>query len=162
MQNISFCLWFESEAEEAANFYVSLFDNAKILSVSRYPESVSKASGIPEGTVMTVFFELAGTRFMALNGGGPAKFNESASIMANCDSQDEIDRLWNKLTADGGKEVQCGWLTDRFGVSWQIVPTVIGELLDGSDPERVNRVMQAVMQMTKLDIATMRRAYDGE
>ena len=155
MQKITPFLWFDSHAEEAANFYVSIFKNSTIKSVSRYGEG---GPG-PKGTVMSVTFQLAGQDFMALNGGPLYTFTPAVSFFVNCESQQEIDELWEKLTA-GGEEVRCGWLKDKFGLSWQIIPTALGEMLQDKDPEKSKRVMQAMMQMNKLDIAALKRAYE--
>ena len=151
-QKITPCLWFDSNAEEAVAHYLSIFPNSRILSTARYGEF---APG-QKGAVMTVFFEIDGQRFLALNGGPQYKFTPAISLMVNCDDQAEIDALWEKL-AEGGEHVQCGWLTDKFGVSWQIVPRVLPDLL-GGDAERTDRVMRAVMGMKKLDIAQMEQA----
>ena len=148
-------LWFDSQAEEAAKFYVSLFPGSKILSTARYGD----AGPGPKGSVMTVSFELAGTRFTALNGGPQFKFNESVSFVVNCETQAEIDTLWKKLTEGGGKPSQCGWLKDRFGLSWQIVPTRLMELLQDKDPAKAKRVMEAMLKMTKIDLAELEGAY---
>jgi predicted 3-demethylubiquinone-9 3-methyltransferase (glyoxalase superfamily) len=154
------CLWFDQQAEEAVNFYVSLFKNSKIVNVARYDEASAQASGQPKGSVMTVTFQLDGQEFMALNGGPVFKFTEAISFIVNCETQEEVDRLWNALT-QGGAEVQCGWLKDKYGLSWQIVPTILEELLSDPDPVKAQRVMQAMLQMKKLDIAGLRRAYAG-
>ncbi len=154
-QKILTCLWFNSEAEEAAKFYVSLFDNSRILTASRYGKNMP----MPEGTVMTIDFELAGLKFMGLNGGPIFKFTEASSMVVNCESQAEIDKLWSALLSDGGREQQCGWLKDRYGLSWQIVPARLGELMKGATPAQSQRVMGAVMQMVKFDIATLEAAY---
>ena len=151
-QKITPCLWFDSNAEEAVDHYLSIFPNSRILSTARYGEF---APG-QKGAVMTVFFEIDGQRFLALNGGPQYKFTPAISLMVNCDDQAEIDALWEKL-AEGGEHVQCGWLTDKFGVSWQIVPRVLLDLL-GGNAERTDRVMRAVMGMKKLDIAQMEQA----
>jgi predicted 3-demethylubiquinone-9 3-methyltransferase (glyoxalase superfamily) len=151
---IGTCLWFDRNAEEAANFYVSLFAGSRIVSVTRY----GKAGPGPEGSVLTVAFELAGREFVALNGGPHFRFNEAISIFVQCDTQAEIDRLWEKLL-EGGEAQQCGWLKDRFGLSWQIVPSALDRML--RDPERSDRVMAALMQMVKLDIAQLERAYSS-
>lgn len=156
MAKISYCLWFDGRAEEAAEFYVSVFKDARIVETARYLEG---SPGEP-GTVMTVEFELNGERFMALNGGPQYTFTPALSIVATCESQEEIDDLWEKLT-DGGAEVACGWLTDRFGVSWQIVPGGMGEMLGSSDREAAERAFSAMMDMKKIDIGALRRAYDG-
>jgi predicted 3-demethylubiquinone-9 3-methyltransferase (glyoxalase superfamily) len=153
MKKIVPCLWFEGQAEAAAKFYTSIFKNSKILQVSRYGD----AGPLPKGTVMTVRFTLNGQEFLALNGGPPFKFTEAVSFMVNCDTQREIDTYWRKLT-DGGQEVQCGWLKDRFGLSWQIVPAMMGKLMQQKDPAKASRVMHAMLQMKKLDIAALKRA----
>lgn len=156
MQKITPFLWFDNNAEEAAQFYTSVFKNSRILSVSRY----SDAGPGPKGSVMVVSFQLEGQQFTALNGGPLFKFSEAFSFVVNCETQEEIDDYWNKLTSDGGQESQCGWLKDKFGFSWQIVPTALGRLM--SDPRKANRVMQALLQMKKLDIATLEDAADGK
>ena len=160
LQRITPFLWFDSQAEEAANFYVSIFKNARVREASRYDEASSKASGRPKGSVMTVAFELDGQEFIALNGGPMFKFTEAISLVVNCETQAEVDHYWDKLTA-GGQEVQCGWLKDRFGVSWQVVPTVLTELLQDKDPEKAKRVMGAMLQMKKLSIDGLKRASEG-
>jgi predicted 3-demethylubiquinone-9 3-methyltransferase (glyoxalase superfamily) len=151
-QKITPCLWFDSNAEEAVAHYLSIFLNSRILSTARYGEFAPGR----EGAVMTIFFELEGQRFLALNGGPHHKFTPALSLMVNCEDQAEIDALWEKL-AEGGEPIQCGWLTDKFGVSWQIVPEALPELL-GGDAQRTNRVMRAVMSMKKLDIAQLQQA----
>ncbi len=155
IQKIMPCLWFDGEAEEAARFYVSIFPGSKMLQTVRRPENVPGPSGI-----LTVWFELAGQPFMALNAGPQFKFTEAISLMVNCDSQQELDTYWEKLST-GGKEVQCGWLKDKFGLAWQIVPSILPEFFNDADSARTARVMQAVMGMIKLDIAGLKRAYDG-
>jgi predicted 3-demethylubiquinone-9 3-methyltransferase (glyoxalase superfamily) len=160
LQRITPFLWFDSQAEEAANFYVSIFKNARIREASRYDEAASKVSGRPKGSVMTVAFELDGQEFIALNGGPMFKFTEALSLVVNCETQAEVDHYWDKLTA-GGQEVQCGWLKDRFGVSWQVVPTVLTELLQDKDPEKAKRVMAAMLQMKRLSVDGLKRAYEG-
>ncbi|MGO9274216.1 MAG: VOC family protein [Terriglobia bacterium] len=155
MPKITPFLWFDAEAEEAANFYTSIFKNSKIRSIARYLEG----SPGPVGTVMTVAFELDGRPFTALNGGPLFKFNESISFVVNCDTQAEVDEFWEKLS-EGGAESQCGWLKDKFGVSWQIVPTVLLEMLQDQDAEKAKRVMQAMLQMHKLEIQALQQAYD--
>jgi predicted 3-demethylubiquinone-9 3-methyltransferase (glyoxalase superfamily) len=160
LQRITPFLWFDYQAEEAADFYVSIFKNARIREASRYDEAASKAAGRPKGSVMTVVFELDGQEFIALNGGPMFKFTEAISFVVNCETQAEVDHYWDKLTA-GGQEVQCGWLKDRFGVSWQVVPTVLTELLQDQDPEKAKRVMAAMLQMKKLSIDGLTRAYEG-
>jgi len=146
-------LWFDSEAEEAANFYVSIFKDSKIVSLSRYGEAGPGA----KGSVMSAVFQIEGQEFIALNGGPVFNFSPAISFFVNCGSQEEVDYLWEKL-GEGGKPNQCGWLDDQFGVTWQIVPTVLGKLLNDPNPEKAKRVMQAMMKMTKLDIATLEKA----
>ncbi len=158
MQKITPFLWFDNQAEEAANFYVSVFKNSKVLSVVRYGET---GPG-PKGTVMTVEFELEGQKFVGLNGGPHFKFTEAVSFVINCETQEEVDYFWEKLTAEGGAESQCGWLKDRYGLSWQVVPTAVIEMLKDKDPERSQRAMKAVLQMKKIDIGQAKQAYDGE
>jgi predicted 3-demethylubiquinone-9 3-methyltransferase (glyoxalase superfamily) len=159
MQKITPCLWFDDQAEEAVNLYVSLFKNSKVKNVARYGEAGANISGRPPGSVMTVTFELEGQEFMALNGGPHFKLNEAVSFIVNCDSQAEVDEFWEKLSA-GGEKSQCGWLKDKYGLSWQIVPTVLGEMLQDKDAKKSARVMEAVLQMQKLDIAALKRAYE--
>jgi predicted 3-demethylubiquinone-9 3-methyltransferase (glyoxalase superfamily) len=156
MQKITPFLWFDDQAEEAMNHYVSIFKNSKIGSVTRYGD----AGPGPKGSVMTASFELEGQPFTALNGGPHFKFTEAVSFVVNCDTQAEVDELWDKLSA-GGQTQQCGWLKDKFGLSWQIVPSVLIELIKGPDPQKSQRVMEAMLQMTKMDIAKLRQAYDG-
>ena len=160
MQKISLCLWFDSQGEEAARFYTSIFKNSRMGHVARYDEAAAKAAGRPQGSVMTVEFELDGQRFMALNGGPLFKFTEAMSLVVNCETQTEVDHFWEKLSA-GGQEVQCGWLKDRFGVSWQIVPTILPEMLQDKDPEKAKRVMTAMLKMKKIDIDALKQAYGG-
>jgi len=155
MQRIAPFLWFDSNAEEAANFYVSIFKNSKIVNTSRYGE----AGPGPKGQVMTMSFELAGQRFMALNGGPQFKFTEAISLMVNVESQAELDEIWNKLL-QGGQPSQCGWLKDKFGLSWQVVPTVLRQMMADKDPEKAKRVMMAMLQMVKLDIPKLQEAYE--
>ena len=152
------CLWFDTQAEEAAKFYVSIFKNSKLGNLSYYGEGAP----LPKGTVLTATFYLDGQEFMALNGGPVFKFNEAISFVVTCQTQQEIDDYWKKLTADGGKEVQCGWLKDKYGLSWQIVPAALGEMMKDKDPAKTNRVMSALMQMVKLDIGGLENAYRGE
>ena len=161
MQKITPFLWFDHQAEEAAKFYTSVFKNSKVGKSTRYGEAAEKAAGRPAGSVMTVEFELEGQKFTALNGGPEFKFNESISFVVNCETQEEVDYLWEKLTADGGKEVECGWLRDKYGLSWQIVPTVLIEMLQDKDHEKAERVMKAMLQMQKIDIKTLKEAYAG-
>lgn len=160
MQKITPFLWFDSQAEEAAKFYVSIFRNSKIVSVVRYGDGAAKAAGRPKGSVMTVAFELDGQRFTALNGGPAFKFTEAISFVAHCKTQEEVDHLWEKLS-EGGAASQCGWLKDQYGVSWQVVPDVLIELLQDKDPARSRRVMQAMLQMSKIDIGALQRAHAG-
>lgn len=157
VQKITPFIWFDSKAEEAANFYVSLFDDSNILHVTRYPEG----GAAPAGSAMTVDFQLAGLKLIALNGGPHFKLNESFSLFVSCDSQQEVDTLWSKLTADGGQESRCGWLKDRWGLSWQIVPARFMELMKQSNPKQAQAVMGAMMQMKKFDIAALEKAYSG-
>jgi predicted 3-demethylubiquinone-9 3-methyltransferase (glyoxalase superfamily) len=160
MQKITPCLWFDSQAEDAVAFYVSIFKDTRIGSIARYDGAGAQASGRPPGSVMTVVFELDGQEFMALNGGPLFKFTEAISFVVNCETQDEVDAFWEKLSA-GGQEVQCGWLKDRFGVSWQIVPTVLGEMLQDTDREKSKRVMAAMLKMKKIDIGALKQAHAG-
>ena len=159
-QKITTFLWFDSQAEEAASFYVSIFKNSRIVGITRYDDESSKAAGRPQGSVMTVVFELDGQKFTALNGGPHFKFTEAISLVVNCDDQKEVDHFWGKLSA-GGQEVQCGWLKDRFGLSWQVVPTALIEMLQDKDPEKSKRTMAAMLKMKKLDVDALKRAYDG-
>ncbi len=159
MQKITPFLWFDTQAEEAANFYTSIFRNSGITKVTRYDEASAKASGRPLGSVLTVAFRLNGQEFVALNGGPVFRFNESISFVVNCDTQQELDEIWARLT-DGGEEVQCGWLKDRYGVSWQVVPANIAELVSGPNPARAQRAMAAMLQMVKIDIAKLQEAYE--
>ena len=160
MQKIAPFLWFDNHAEDAVKFYVSIFRNSKIGSITRYEEEAAKASGRPEGSVMTVAFELAGQEFVALNGGPLFKFSEAISFVVNCETQEEVDHFWEKLSA-GGQEVQCGWLKDRFGVSWQVVPTVLGEMLQDKDREKSKRVMAAMLKMKRINIEALKKAYEA-
>ena len=157
MHRLSTCLWFNGQAEEAAAFYTSIFRNSKIGTITRYGE----VGPGPKGTVMTVTFELDGHEFMGLNGGPEFTFSEAVSFIVNCDTQEEIDEYWDKLSA-GGRMVQCGWLKDKFGLSWQIVPAVLGELMRTADSEKTNRVMTAILGMVKLDIKRLQQAYAGQ
>ena len=157
MSKITPFMWFTDQAEEAANLYTSLFKNSKIHSIARYPEN----SPGQAGTVMTVSFELDGQEFTALNGGPLFPFNESISYVVQCEDQAEVDKYWNGLTADGGVEVQCGWLKDKFGVSWQIVPKILEELMNDTDTNKTDRVYQAMLKMVKLDIEGLKKAYAG-
>jgi predicted 3-demethylubiquinone-9 3-methyltransferase (glyoxalase superfamily) len=158
MQKITPFLWFDSQAEEAANFYTAIFKGSKIEGGSRYDEEGAKAAGRPKESVMTVAFELDGQQFVALNGGPMFKFTEAISFVVNCETQKEVDHFWEKLSA-GGQEVQCGWLKDKFGVSWQVVPTILSEMLQDKDPEKSKRVMAAMLKMKKIDVDGLKRAY---
>jgi predicted 3-demethylubiquinone-9 3-methyltransferase (glyoxalase superfamily) len=157
MQKITPFLWFDGKAEEAANFYVSIFKNSKILNLGRYGD----AGPGPKGTVMVATFQIEGQQFMALNGGPQYTISPAISFFVDCETQAEVDELWEKLTA-GGSEVQCGWLTDKFGVSWQIIPRTLMELMQDKDPVKSQRVFKAMMGMIKIDIEALRRAYRGE
>ena len=166
MANITTCLWFNKQAEEAANFYVRAFAeggrSAKIGKIARYGESGAKASGQPKGTAMTVEFELDGNRFLGLNGGPLFKFSPATSFVVNCETQEEIDYFWAKL-GEGGKDGQCGWIeNDKYGVSWQIVPTVLGELMSDPDPVKAEGAMKALLSMKKLDVAALKKASERE
>jgi len=149
-------LWFDTEAEEAADFYVSVFKNSRVVNVARYTEAGPR----PAGTVMTVEFELDGNRFVGINGGPQFKFDEAVSFQITCETQDEVDYYWERLT-DGGQESQCGWLKDRFGLAWQVVPSGMAEVFANPDPESARRAMEAMLKMSKLDIATLRAAAEG-
>jgi predicted 3-demethylubiquinone-9 3-methyltransferase (glyoxalase superfamily) len=155
MQKITTYLWFDDNAEEAINLYTSIFKNAKILSATRYPGENGTS-----GKLMSATFQLEGQEFIALNGGPQFQFNEAISLLVSCQSQEEVDELWNKLTADGGEEGNCGWLKDKFGVSWQIIPTTLGELLSDPDPAKAQRVAQAMFQMHKIDVAKLKEAAE--
>jgi len=156
MQKIVPFLWFDGQADEAVNFYTSIFSNAKISSVTRYGD----AGPGPKGSIMSATFELDGQEFYALNGGPMFKFSPAISFFVKCETQEEVDYYWSKLSA-GGHPNQCGWLQDKFGVSWQVVPTLLGKLLGDKDPAKSNRVMQAMLKMTKMDVAGLQRAYDA-
>jgi predicted 3-demethylubiquinone-9 3-methyltransferase (glyoxalase superfamily) len=162
MQKITPFLWFDDQAEEAVKFYASIFKNSKVGRILRYDENAAKAAGGPVGSVLTIEFEIEGQKFVALNGGPQFKFNESISFVVNCETQEEVDYYWNKLTADGGQESQCGWLKDKFGVSWQITPTVLIDMLHDKDAARAERVMKAMLQMQKIDINKLNAAYEGK
>ncbi|WP_128374634.1 VOC family protein [Streptomyces cavernae] len=157
MQKITTFLWYDGKAEEAAEFYTSLFDDSRIVDVQRYGE----AGPGEKGSVMTVEFELAGQRYVALNGGPEFPFTEAISLQVDCADQEEVDRLWTALTADGGEEGPCGWLKDRYGLSWQIVPRTLTELMRDPDEAKAGRVMQAMLAMKKIDVAELRKAYEG-
>jgi len=159
MQKITPFLWFDNKAEEAAKFYVSIFKNSRIGNICRYGDAGAEVSGRPKGTVMVVTFQLDGQEFLALNGGPQFKFTEAISLVVNCETQQEIDELWEKLS-EGGAKNRCGWLKDKYGLSWQIVPTVMGKLMQDKDAEGANRVMQAILQMDKLDIKLLEQAYN--
>ena len=162
MQKITPFLWFNDNAEEAVKFYTSIFRNSKISRIARYDKAGAKASGRPEGTAMTVAFELEGQKFTALNGGPDFKFSEAISFVVNCESQEEIDHYWEKLSEGGDEKAQqCGWLKDRYGVSWQIVPTTLVEMLQGKETRKSEKGMQALLKMKKLDIEALRRACEG-
>ena len=156
MQKITPFLWFDNNAEEAMNFYLSIFKNSKVKTVSRYGE----AGPGPAGTVMTAEFELEGQAFIALNGGPRFQFTEAISFVVNCETQEEVDEFWNKLS-EGGEKSRCGWLKDKFGLWWQVVPTILGELMSDKDPEKSKRVMQAMLQMDKIEIEPLKRAHQG-
>lgn len=158
MQKITPFLWFDDKAEEAANFYVSVFRDSKITGITRYGEAWAEAAGRPKGTVMTVAFQLQGQEFVALNGGPVFTFSPAISFVVNCETQEEVDDLWAKLSK-GGEIVECGWLTDKYGVSWQIVPTILGEMLQDENADKSERVMKAMLQMKKIDIEGLRQAY---
>ena len=162
IQRITPCLWFDSQAEEAAKFYTAIFKNSKIVQVSRYGEAGREVHGRPPGSVMVVAFELDGQAFTALNGGPVFKFNEAISLQVNCETQEEVDYYWGKLGAGGDEKTQqCGWLKDKYGVSWQVVPTVLPEMLQDPDSTKSQRAMEAMLQMKKLDIDELKRAYAG-
>jgi len=154
MQKITPFLWFDNNAEEAMNFYTSVFKNSKIVKVTRYPDSVPARTG----TVLTGTMQIEGQEFVLLNGGPQFKFTEAISFVVNCENQEEVDYYWNKLTADGGSEVECGWLKDKFGLCWQIVPTILFKLLGDPDRDKAKRAMDAMMKMKKIDIETLKRA----
>ena len=163
MKRITPNLWFDNQAEEAVKFYISVFKNSRITGVTRYGKAGAETSGMPEGSVMTVAFELNGQDFVALNGGPVFKFNEAVSLIVNCEDQKEVDYYWEKLSEGGDENAQiCGWLKDRYGLSWQIVPTVLAVMLQDKDPEKAERVVKAFLPMKKLDIATLTRAFEGK
>ena len=157
MQKITPFLWFDDNAEEAMNFYISIFKNSKVLSVTRYGEARPGKAG----TVMVATFQLNGLEFTALNGGPHFKFTEAISLSIDCKTQDEVDEFWEKLS-EGGEKSRCGWLKDKYGLSWQVNPTILGEMLKDKDPEKAKRVMEAMLQMDKIDIETLKRAYEGQ
>jgi len=164
MQKITPFLWFDGQAEDAAKFYTWIFKGSKIGRILRYGEEVAEVSesGQSVGSVLTIAFEIDGLKFVALNGGPQFKFNESISFAINCESQKEVDYFWQKLTADGGEESACGWLKDKFGVSWQITPTILIDLLHDKDAASAERVMHAMLQMKKIEIAKLKAAYEGK
>ena len=151
MKKITPFLWFDNQAEEAMNYYVSIFNNSKVIGVTPGPN----------GIAMSVTFELDGQEFMALNAGPQFRFNEAISFFVDCETQEEVDELWAKLTADGGEESMCGWLKDKYGLSWQIIPSALGEMLGDKDPDKANRVMQAMLKMNKINVAALKQAYEG-
>ncbi len=161
MQKITPFLWFDDNAEEAVKFFTSIFKNSKIGKIARYDKAGEKAAGRPAGSVMTIEFQLEGQEFVALNGGPHFKFTEAISFVVNCQTQEEVDYYWEKLSEEG-KEVQCGWLKDKYGLSWQIVPTILGELLSDKNAAKSQRVMQAMLEMVKLDIEKLKEAAKGK
>ena len=162
IQKITPCLWFDDQAEEAAAFYTAISRNSRIVTVARYGEAGREIHGKPAGTVLTVAFELEGQAFTALNGGPMFKFNEAISFQVNCETQKEVDCYWDKLAADGDpKAQQCGWLKDKFGVSWQVVPRVLPEMVSDPDAEKSQRAFEAMLQMKKIDVDELKRAYAG-
>jgi len=161
MQKITPFLWFDNKAEEAANFYTSIFKNSRVGAVTRYDEAGAQASGMPKGTAMTVSFQLEGQGFTAINGGPHFKFTEAISFVVNCESQEEVDYYWEKLT-EGGQESMCSWLKDKYGLSWQIVPSILIMLLQDKDAEKAKRVMNAMFQMKKIDIKKLQQAYEEQ
>ncbi len=161
MQKITPFLWFDAQAEEAVRIYTSIFKHSKILAVARYDEVGAKAAGRPKGSIMTISFEIEGQEFIALNGGPVFTFSPAISFVVNCRTQEEIDRLWEKLS-EGGTKDRCGWLKDKYGVSWQIVPAVLGKMLQEKDPKKFRRVMEAILKMNKIDIEALMRAYKGQ
>jgi len=162
MQKITPFLWFDDQAEQAAKFYTSVFKNSKVGRILRYDEASAKTAGRPAGSVLTIEFEIGGQKFTALNGGPQFKFNESVSFVVNCETQNEVDYFWEKLTAGGGQESECGWLKDKFGLSWQITPTVLIDMLNDKDPKKAGQVMKAMMQMQKIEINKLKAAYAGK
>ncbi|HEX6124680.1 MAG TPA: VOC family protein [Pyrinomonadaceae bacterium] len=161
-QKITPCLWFDGNAQDAARFYASIFEKSEIGKTSKYDEPSSEISGQPEGSVMAVEFEIAGQKFVGLNGGPQFRFNEAISFVIDCKDQQEVDYYWSRLTADGGQESQCGWLKDKFGLSWQVVPRVMNKLIGGPDADGSKRAMEAMLKMKKLDIQKLQDAYDGK
>jgi predicted 3-demethylubiquinone-9 3-methyltransferase (glyoxalase superfamily) len=161
VQKITPFLWFNTNAEEAVKFYASIFKNSRVGNATRYDEAGAQASGQPKGSVMTIPFELEGQTFTALNGGPHFKFTEAVSFVVNCENQEEVDYFWEKLASGGGQEIECGWLKDKFGVAWQITPTILLEMIQDKDPEKAKRAFAAMLKMKKIDIATLKRAYEG-
>jgi predicted 3-demethylubiquinone-9 3-methyltransferase (glyoxalase superfamily) len=161
MQKITLHLWFDNNAEEAAKFYISIFKNSKIIDITHYGKSAAEVSGRPKGTIMTVRVVLEGQQFMALNGGPIFKFSPAISFLVSCETQEEVDDLWEKLS-EGGEIEQCGWLKDKFGVSWQIVPNILSEMVQEKDTMKLERVINAMLQMKKLDIQGLKNAYAGK
>ncbi|MGI5841222.1 MAG: VOC family protein [Patescibacteria group bacterium] len=159
MQKIIPTLWFDNEAEEAANYYISIFKNSKILNITRYGEASAEVSGKPKGSVMTVNFKIEDQEFIALNGGPEFKFSEAVSFLINCKDQNEVDYYWEKLTSGGGQESVCGWLKDKYGVSWQVVPTVLDEMIQDKDTKKAERVMRAMLEMKKIEIKALEETY---
>ena len=163
MQMFTSCLWFDDNAEEAVKFYTSIFKDSEITDITHYGQAGSEAAGRPKGTVMTIAFRLNGQEFLALNGGPIFKFNEAVSFIVNCQSQEEVDYYWEKLSEDGDKKAQqCGWLKDKFGLSWQIVPAVLGQMLQDKDSAKAEKVMKIMLQMKKIDIKALKQAYRQE
>lgn len=160
-QKITPHLWFDGQAEEAANFYVSLFENSRILHVTHYGKEAAEVANRPEGAVMTVTFQLEGQMFIALNGGPEFPFTPAISLLVHCDTQEEVDRLWESLSAVPEAE-QCGWLVDKYGLSWQIMPAALYDMMQDADPEKSTRVVEALLKMKKLDVAALQKAFDGE
>jgi predicted 3-demethylubiquinone-9 3-methyltransferase (glyoxalase superfamily) len=161
VQRITPCLWFDFQAEEAARFYCDVFSNSRILRISRYGDAGHEIHGRPSGSVMTAMFELDGQTFTALNGGPVFRFNEVISLQVNCDTQEELDHYWNRLSAGGDESAQlCGWLKDKYGVSWQIIPAALADMMADSDPRKTERVMTALLKMKRLDISTLQRAFE--
>lgn len=162
MQKITPFLWFNDNAEEAVNFYTSIFKNSKIGSISRYDEEAAKASGRPKGSVMVASFQIEGQEFIALNGGPTFTFTEAVSFVVNCETQEEVDYYWEKLASGGGQESVCGWLKDKYGLSWQVVPTILSKLLQDKDAQKSQRVMHAMLKMKKIIIADLQNAYNQQ
>ena len=162
VQKITPCLWFDHQAEEAVGFYTAIFENSRILNIARYGEAGQEDHGKPPGSVMTVAFELGGQAFTALNGGPIFRFNEAVSFQVNCETQEEVDYYWEKLSEGGDEKAQqCGWLKDKYGVSWQVVPTLLLEMINDPDSAKSQRATEAMLQMRKIDIAGLKRAYAG-